>query len=53
LTLSWPGDAAGFSFTLESAGSLPNPGWSTVGGVVNNSVKVTVGTGNKFFRLRK
>jgi len=53
LTLSWPADGAGFSFTLESAGSLPNPGWSTVGGVVNNSVKVTVGTGNKFFRLRK
>ena len=53
LTLSWPADAAGFSFKLESAGTLPTPGWSTVGGVVNNSVKVTVGTGNKFFRLRK
>ena len=51
LTISWPADATGF--TLENADSLANPAWSQVSGVVNNSVTVPVGPGNKFFRLKK
>lgn len=51
LTISWPAGDTGF--TLESADSLTNPTWGAVGGVVNNSVTVAAGPGNKFFRLRK
>jgi hypothetical protein len=51
LTISWPVDVTGF--TLEDADSLTNPAWGAVGGVANNSVTVTAGPGNKFFRLRK
>src|SRR5207249_3264264 len=46
LTISWQTDAA--DYTLESTDNLTNPGWSTVGGVANNSVTVTVARGNKF-----
>ena len=51
LTISWPAGATGF--TLESTDSLTNPAWNAVGGVVNNSATVTIGPGNKFFRLHK
>ena len=51
LTISWPINATGF--TLEGTGSLTTPAWGAIGGVVNNSVTVPVGTGNRFFRLRK
>ncbi|PYJ96541.1 MAG: hypothetical protein DME23_20220 [Verrucomicrobia bacterium] len=51
LILSWPTSATGF--TLESTGALPASSWTTVGGVVNNSVTNTIGPGNKFYRLRK
>ena len=51
LVISWPASVAGF--TLESTDSLPAPGWTPVGGVVNNSVSVAIGSGNKFYRLRQ
>jgi hypothetical protein len=51
LTISWPTGVTGY--TLESTDSLTNPSWSAVGGVVNNSVTVTVAPGNKYYRLRK
>ena len=49
ITLSWPATASGW--TLQSAPSLINPSWQTVSGVVNNSVTVTLGPGDLFFRL--
>ena len=51
LVISWPASVTGF--TLESTDSLPAPGWTTVGGVVNNSATITIGPGNKFYRLRQ
>ncbi len=51
VTISWPSAVTGF--TLESTASLTAPSWSTVGGVVNNSAKITIGGGNKFYRLRQ
>lgn len=51
LTLSWPAEAIGF--TLESAEALPAASWNVVGGVVNNSVTLTLTTGASYFRLRK
>jgi hypothetical protein len=51
ITISWPSYATGF--TLESTASLSVPGWTPVGGVVSNSVAVTISPGSQFFRLRK
>jgi len=51
LVIFWPASVTGF--TLESTDSLPAPGWTTVGGVVNNSATITIGSGNKFYRLRQ
>jgi len=50
LTLSW--DPAVTGFGLESTDSLATPIWSPVQGVLNNSVTVPIGAGNKYFRLR-
>jgi hypothetical protein len=51
ITLSWPISATGY--TLESSPSLAVPNWTVVGGVVSNSVTVTISSGNQFFRLTK
>ncbi len=51
LTLIWPLSATGY--TLKSAPTVNGPFTTTVPGVVNNSVVVTVGAGNQFFRLEK
>jgi hypothetical protein len=51
LTLSWPVSETGF--TLESKGSLSSPTWSTVPGVLNNSVTLQITVTNQFYRLRK
>ena len=51
ITISWPSYATGF--TLESTASLSVPSWTPVGGVVSNSVTVTISPGSQFFRLRK
>ena len=51
LIISWPAAAAGF--TLESADRLPATSWTPVAGVQNNSVSIPIGTGSKFYRLRK
>ena len=51
VTLSWDTSVTGFA--LEMADALSNPAWSAVPGVLNNSVAITIGTGNKFFRLKK
>jgi hypothetical protein len=51
VTLSWGGSVSGFS--LESTDSLSTPNWTVVTGVANNSIGVTIGSGNKFYRLRK
>jgi len=48
LTISWPTSATGF--TLESKNSLSDATWTTVG--TANPATVTIGTGNKFYRLR-
>jgi len=49
--ISWPAAVTGF--TLESTDRLPAPNWTTVGGVANNSATITIGSGNKFYRLRQ
>ena len=51
LTISWDTSVSGF--TLETTSSLTNPSWSTVPGVLNNSVTIVLGPGNEFFRLTK
>ncbi|HKS38790.1 MAG TPA: hypothetical protein VJW76_16465 [Verrucomicrobiae bacterium] len=51
VTISWPTVATGF--TLEETATLTPPSWSPVGGVVNNSVSITIGSGNRFYRLRQ
>jgi hypothetical protein len=51
LTISWAQSVTGF--TLESTDSLLNPVWTAVPGVANNSVTVQIGSGSKFYRLRK
>ena len=51
VTISWPSAVTGF--TLESTDSLTAPSWSPVSGVANNSVTITVGAGNKFYRLHQ
>ncbi len=51
LKISW--DAGVTGFVLESADTLTNPNWSSVSGVINNSVSVDAGTGSKFYRLRQ
>ncbi len=48
-TLSWPTNDVGF--TLESANSLTNSSWKAVG--TADPTTVPVGTGSKFYRLRK
>jgi hypothetical protein len=48
VTISWPSAFTGF--TLENTDSLTAPSWSTVNGVANNSVTITIGAGNKFYR---
>ena len=49
-TLSWSTATGGWA--LESSPSLSSPSWTPVPGVANNSVTVSIGTGNQFFRLR-
>lgn len=51
ITISWPASFTGF--TLESSSALPASSWTTVSGVVNNSVTVTPSDLAKFYRLRK
>jgi hypothetical protein len=51
VVISWPAEAAGY--VLKSSPSLPNAAWSDVPGVINNSVTITPGPGNQFFRLQK
>jgi len=51
LTLSWPAAATGF--TLESKTSLQDATWTTVPGVVNNSVTVSMTGTSQFYRLKK
>lgn len=51
VTISWPSAVTGF--TLESTDNLTTPSWSPVSGVANNSVTVTIGAGNKFYRLHQ
>jgi len=50
ITLSWdPGSSA---YTLESTDQIPSANWTSVPGVVNNSITVPPSAGNKFYRLR-
>jgi hypothetical protein len=51
VTIAWPLNATGY--TLECSDALPAVMWNPVNGVVNNSVTVNTGPGNKFFRLSK
>ena len=51
VTISWAPGVPGY--TLESSLTASPTSWSTVGGVVNNSVSVGSPTGNKFYRLKK
>jgi hypothetical protein len=52
LTISWDVSATGF--VLEETGSLGSPiTWTAVSGVANNSASVQIGSGTKFYRLRK
>jgi hypothetical protein len=50
LTLSWQADAA---FILESQEGLGAATWTTVPGVVNNSVTITPSASASFYRLRR
>lgn len=49
VTISWSSSATGW--TLQSSPSLSSPNWQSVTGVVNNSVTLTIGPGNLYFRL--
>ena len=51
VTISWPADQTGF--TLQGSSTLTNPQWAAIAGVVNNSVTLTIGASNQFFRLVK
>ena len=51
ITLWWPNDAT--EFTLESTTTLSTPSWTSVAGVVSNSVTMDILPGNQFFRLSK
>jgi len=48
-SISWPAAATGF--TLESKNTLKDPTWTVVG--TQNPTSVNIGTGSKFYRLRK
>jgi hypothetical protein len=49
ITLSWDVSAAGF--TLESKAKLSDAAWTTIG--TQNPTTETIGSGSKFYRLRK
>ena len=51
VVIRWPAESSGFQ--LEETDRLPATTWTPVSGVVNNSVTVDLGPGEKFFRLRK
>ena len=51
VTISW--DAAATGLNLETSDTVSAAVWSAVPGVANNSVVITIGTGNKFFRLKR
>lgn len=51
VTISWPGDATGF--TLESTPALAPAAWTPVSGVTGNSATVPVSGDARFFRLRQ
>jgi hypothetical protein len=51
VTISWPSGVTGF--VLESSEVLPSAVWTSVDGVVNNSVTVSASGPGKFYRLRK
>lgn len=51
IAINWPAGLTGF--VLESADAVASSAWSPVAGVANNSVTVTIGNANKFYRLRK
>jgi len=51
VTISWPTATTGFM--LESTDSLASPSWMPVSDAANNSIKVVIGAGNKFYRLRQ
>ncbi|MBI3852045.1 MAG: hypothetical protein HY298_17440 [Verrucomicrobia bacterium] len=51
VTISWPLSVTGF--TLETRGDVASGLWTPVGGVVNNSVTFTAGSGSAFYRLRQ
>jgi hypothetical protein len=52
LTLGWPTEAIGFK--LQSTPVLPATTWQDVAGSeTTNSVSVTIGAGNQYFRLKK
>jgi hypothetical protein len=53
VTISWNPAVAGSDFHLESTPSLSAPTWSPEPNVVNYSLTITNGVGNKFFRLKK
>jgi hypothetical protein len=50
LIISWPADVTGY--TLEMNGTLSGT-WQVVPGVANNSVTLTIESGQKYFRLKK
>jgi hypothetical protein len=52
VVISW--DPAATGFVLEETGNLNSPiTWTAVTGVANNSATVQIGSGSKFYRLRK
>jgi len=52
LTLGWPKEAIGFK--LQSSPVLPATAWQDVAGSdATNSVSVTIGAGNQYYRLKK
>ena len=51
VTISW--NVAITGFNLDSTASLSASTWSPEPNVVNNSVAITIGAGNKFFRLKR
>ena len=52
LTLGWPQEAIGFK--LQRSPVLPATAWQDVpGSDATNSVTITIGAGNQYYRLKK
>jgi len=53
ISITWTQPIWMTGYALKSTPSLSSPVWTTVSGVTNNTVAVTIGDGNQFFAVLK